>query len=246
VRRSRMAMNGEPLPQADPLDPEYLALAADRKVHVELRPGADRRLHHAVVIAPDQRGLLSKSAGVLTLNSLRVHSASINVQDGVAISEFVVSPHFGSPPASGLLRQQLIRALGGQTDVLGTLGQRSAETKPKPVGDAPTAVPVHQPSAPPRILWFDGAPGRLIIEVRATDRPGLLALLTGALERAEVDIDWAKVSTRGSMVDDVFCIALPERSAASRATGEPGSSTRSAIEHHLRAVLDDSPATAAV
>jgi [protein-PII] uridylyltransferase len=238
VRRSRMAMNGEALPQADPLDPEYMALAADRKVHVELRPSADRRLHHAVVIAPDQRGLLSKAAGVLTLNSLRVHSASINVEGGVAISEFVVSPHFGSPPASGLLRQQLIRALGGQTDVLSALEQRSADTKPKPIGEAPTAVPVHHSSAPPRILWFEGTPGRLIIEIRVNDRPGLLALLTGALERAGVDIDWAKVTTRGSMVDDVFCIALPQRSAAAKATGEPGSSTRSAIEHHLLAILE--------
>jgi [protein-PII] uridylyltransferase len=238
VRRSRMAMNGEALPQADPLDPEYMALAADRKVHVELRPSADRRLYHAVLIAPDQRGLLSKAAGVLTLNALRVHSASINVEDGVAISEFVVSPHFGSPPASGLLRQQLIRALGGQVDVLSALEQRSGDTKPKPIGEAPTAVPVHHPSAPPRILWFEGTPGRLIIEIRANDRPGLLALLTGALERSGVDIDWAKVTTRGSMVDDVFCIALPEHSAASKATGEPGSSTRSAIEHHLLAILE--------
>jgi UTP:GlnB (protein PII) uridylyltransferase len=135
------------------------------------------------------------------------------------------------------LRQQLIRALGGQSDVLGTLEQRSPDTKVKPFGDAPTAVPVHQLSAPPRILWFDGPPGRLLIEIRATDRPGMLALLTGALERAGVDIDWAKVTTRGSMVEDVFCIALPERSAASKATGEPGSSTRSAIERQLLAVL---------
>ncbi len=237
VRRCRMAMNGEALPQADPLDPEYMTLAADRKVHVQLRPGG-QRLYHAVVIAPDQRGLLSKAAGVLTLNSLRVHSASVNIVDGIAISEFVVSPHFGSPPAAGLLRQQLIRALGGQIDVLRTLEERSGATQPKPVGEVPTAVPVHYPTAPPRMLWFDGTPGRLIIEIRANDRPGLLALLTGALERAGVDIDWAKVSTRGSMVDDVFCIALPERSAAAKAAGEPGSSTRSAIEHHLLSVLD--------
>ena len=159
-----------------------------------------------MVIAPDQRGLLSKAAGVLTLNSLRVHSASINIQDGVAISEFVVSPHFGSPPAAGLLRQQLIRRAGRRRPTCWarwSSGQPTA--KPKPVGDAPTAVPVHHSSAPPRILWFDGTPGRLIIEIRANDRPGLLALLTGALERAGVDIDWAKVTTRGSMVDDVFC-----------------------------------------
>ena len=73
---------------------------------------------------------------------------------------------------------------------------------------------------------------------RSSDRPGLLALLTGALERAGVDIGWAKVSTRGSMVDDVFCIALPARSAAAKASGEPGSSTRTAIEHHLLSVLE--------
>jgi [protein-PII] uridylyltransferase len=237
VRRSRMAMNGEALPQADPLDPEYLALAADRKVHVELRPGHGQRLYQAVVIAPDQRGLLSKAAGVLTLNSLRVHSASVNIQDGVAISEFTVSPHFGSPPAAGLLRQQLVRALGGEVDVLGTLDRRADAAQPKPFGDAPTAVPVHHSTAPPRILWFDGTPGRLIIEIRANDRPGLLALLTGALERAGVNIDWAKVTTRGSMVDDVFCIVLPPRSAAAKAAGEPGSGTRGGIEQHLLAVL---------
>ena len=105
------------------------------------------------------------------------------------------------------------------------------------VGDAPTAVPVHHSTVPPRILWFDGTPGRLIIEIRANDRPGLLALLTGALERAGVNIDWAKVTTRGSMVDDVFCIVLPPRSAAAKAAGEPGSGTRGGIEQHLLAVL---------
>jgi [protein-PII] uridylyltransferase len=237
VRRSRMAMAGEPLPHADPLDPAYLSLAADHQVYVELRPGSSQRLYQAVVIAPDQRGLLSKAAGVLALNSLRVHSASVNIHEGAAISEFVVSPHFGSPPATGLLRQQLIGALGGEVDVLGMLAQRDSTAHPKPVGEAPTAIPVHQSTAPPRILWFDGTPGRLIVEIRATDRTGLLALLAGALERVGADIDWAKVTTLGSMVDDVFCVALPARSAAAKSTGEPGSATRAAIEQHLLAVL---------
>jgi [protein-PII] uridylyltransferase len=226
VRRSRMAMIGEPLPHADPLDPEYLSLAADHKVHVELRPGSSQRLYHVVVIAPDQRGLLSKAAGVLALNSLRVHSASVNIHEGSAISEFVVSPHFGSPPAAGLLRQQLVGALGGEVDVLGTLEQRNSTENPKPVGEAPTAVPVHGSTAPPRILWLEGAPDRSLVEVRASDRTGLLALLTGALEHAGADIDWAKVTTLGSMVDDVFCVSLPDHADA-----------RNAVEQHLLAVL---------
>jgi [protein-PII] uridylyltransferase len=226
VRRSRMTMIGEPLPHADPLDPEYLSLAADHKVHVELRPGSSQRLYHVVVIAPDQRGLLSKAAGVLALNSLRVHSASVNIHEGSAISEFVVSPHFGSPPAAGLLRQQLVGALGGEVDVLGTLEQRNSTENPKPVGEAPTAVPVHGSTAPPRILWLEGAPDRSLVEVRASDRTGLLALLTGALEHAGADIDWAKVTTLGSMVDDVFCVSLPDHADA-----------RNVVEQHLLAVL---------
>ena len=226
VRRSRMAMVGEPLPHADPLDPEYLSLAADHKVHVELRPGSSQRLYHVVVIAPDQRGLLSKAAGVLALNSLRVHSASVNIHEGSAISEFVVSPHFGSPPAAGLLRQQLVGALGGEVDVLGTLEQRNSTENPKPVGEAPTAVPVHGSTAPPRILWLEGAPDRSLVEVRASDRTGLLALLTGALEHAGADIDWAKVTTLGSMVDDVFCVSLPDHADA-----------RNVVEQQLLAVL---------
>ncbi|MGA8546902.1 MAG: [protein-PII] uridylyltransferase [Mycobacterium sp.] len=228
VRRCRMVIAGEPLPHADPLDPEYLSLAADGKVHVELRPGSSQRLYHAVVIAPDQRGLLSKSAAVLALNSLRVHSASVNIHEGAAISEFVVSPHFGSPPAAGLLRQQLVGALDGEVDVLATLEQRDREPPRVPVREAPTAIPAHQPTAPPRILWLDDAPGRLMIEVRATDRAGLLARLAGALERAGVDIEWAKVTTRGSMVDDVFCVTPP-----SEATSE----VRAAIERDVLAVL---------
>jgi [protein-PII] uridylyltransferase len=227
VRRSRLAMAGEPLPHADPLDPEYLSLAADRKVHVELRPGSSQRLYHVAVIAPDRRGLLSKAAGVLALNSLRVHSASVNIHQGSAISEFVVSPHFGSPPAAGLLRQQLVGALGGEVDVLAKLEQRNSSENSKPVAEAATAVPIHRSTAPPRILWLDGgAPGRQLIEIRAGDRAGLLALLAGALERVGADIDWAKVTTLGSMVDDVFCVSLPDDADA-----------RTVVEQHLLAVL---------
>ena len=37
VRRCRLVMSGEPLPQPDPIDPRYLSLAS-RSVYVELTP----------------------------------------------------------------------------------------------------------------------------------------------------------------------------------------------------------------
>ena len=92
-------------------------------------------------------------------------------------------------------------------------------------------VPARHSTAPPRIAWFDGTSGTLIIEIRATDRAGLLARLAGALEHAGVDIAWAKVTTRGSMVDDVFCVVPP--SGASEVTSD----VRAAIERDLFAVL---------
>src|SRR3546814_3188574 len=49
----------------------------------------------------------------------------------------------------------------------------------------------------------------VVAEIRATDRAGLLAVLTRVFERAGVDIAWAKVTTLGSSVVDTFGIVLP-------------------------------------
>ena len=213
VRRCRLVMAGEPLPHPDPVDPRHLELAADgRGVHVEMTPGDGAHIYNVTMIAPDRRGLLSKAAGVLALNSLRVHSASVNSHQGSAINTFVVSPHFGSPPAAELLRQQLILALDGDLDVMASLDKRDRDAAATTgrAGENPDAVPINRVSAPPRILWYDGAaPDELVVQIRATDRAGLLAVLTAVFERDGVDIAWAKVTTLGSSVVDAFCITVP-------------------------------------
>ena len=213
VRRCRMMMAGESLPHADPIDQQYLSLAADRNVHVELASGDGAHIYRVTMVAPDRRGFLSRAAGVLALNSLRVHSASVNSHEGSAINTFVVSPHFGAPPAAELLRQQLIQALDDDLDVISVIEQRNREVAQYGagrVGEVLAAVPANHVPAPPRILWYDaGGPGQLVVEIRSADRTGLLAVLTRVFEKANVDIAWAKVTTLGSSVDDVFCIVAP-------------------------------------
>ncbi|QLL09166.1 [protein-PII] uridylyltransferase [Mycobacterium vicinigordonae] len=229
VRRCRLEMAGEPLPQAEPTAPHYLSLAARQGVHVEINPGDGER-RHAVMVAPDERGLVSRAAAVLALNSLRVHSASVNVHEGVAITEFVVSPLFGSPPAADMLRQAFVGALRGDVDVLSAVAKRDVEATSSATaraGEVQVGVPVTRSTAPPRILWLDtDTPGQLILEVRAMDRVGLLALLAGALERARTDIVWAKVNTFGSTAADVFCVTVP-----------PDINARAAVEKNLLEVL---------
>ena len=242
VRRCRLVMAGEPLPQAEPTTPHYLSLAADHVVHVEINPGEGER-SHAVMVAPDERGLTSKAAAVLALNSLRIHSASLNIHEGVAIVEFVVSPLFGSPPTADLLRQQFVGALNGDVDVLGMLEKRDSEAASSALaraGEIQAGAPLTRSTAPPRILWLDTlntvAPGQLLVEVRAMDRIGLLAVLAQALERAGADIAWAKVNTFGSTAADVFCMAVPVE-----LDGDHNSAARAMVEKHLLAVLGGSP-----
>ncbi|KAA1251672.1 [protein-PII] uridylyltransferase [Mycobacterium simiae] len=229
VSRCRVVMAGDPLPHANPTAPHYLSLAVDHGVHVEIMPGDSARMYQVVMVAPDEPGLVSKAAAVLALNSLGVHSASVNSYDGVAITEFVVSPLFGSPAPADLLRQQFVGALGGDIDVLGMVEKRDSEAtsvESQRAGEVVVGVPVTRSTAPPRVLWLDSATsGQLLLEVRAMDRPGLLALLTRALERAGADIVWAKVNTFGSTAADVFCVAAVE------------SDIRAAVELQLAAVL---------
>jgi [protein-PII] uridylyltransferase len=237
-RRCRLVMAGEPLPEAKPTAPQYLSLAADRGVHVDIKPSGGERLD-VVMAAPDQRGLVSKAAAVLALNSLRIHSASASTHEGFAIVEFVASPLFGSPPEAGLLRQQFTGSLAGDVDVLSTLEKRESDAvsaATSRAGEVQVGVPVTRSSAPPRILWVDSAsPDQLIVEVRAMDRLGLLALLTRALERAGTDIVWAKVNTFGSTAADVFCVTVSEQAAEAAGDAEHGA--RDTVEQSLLAVL---------
>jgi [protein-PII] uridylyltransferase len=239
VRRCRMVMAGEPLPRPDPIEPQYLSMAADGGVHVELVPSDSAHVYGVTMIAPDRRGLLSKAAGVLALNSLRVHSASVSSHEGVAINTFVVSPHFGAPPPPELLRQQFMLALGGDLDVIESLERRdrdAASTNTSRAGEIPAAVPISHVPAPPRLLWFDGsAPGEFVLQIRSIDRPGLLARLTAVIERDGLDIVWAKVTTLGSTVVDAFGLVVPALVAGD--VNADHASARAELERDLYRVL---------
>jgi len=200
VRRSRLAMAGEPAPQPDSIAPELLIKAKSGGVHVEIAPGDGRYTHIVTVVAPDTPGLLSEAAGVLALHSLRVLSASLGTEGDSAIDTFVVNPKFGDPPDPGLLRQELIRAINGELNLAAVLDKREREAGMPPNPYA---------QAQPRILWTEGASaGQALLELRAEDRIGLLSRLAAALALTGVSVRWAKVVTRGTAVVDAFCLEL--------------------------------------
>ncbi|MEU8900893.1 [protein-PII] uridylyltransferase [Nocardia sp. NPDC048505] len=208
VRRCRLVLTGEALPVPEPIAAELLTKAEAGGVHVDLRPADGKYTYTVTVIAPDSPGLLSDSAGVLALHSLRVLAAAVGGAGESAINTFVVSPKFGDPPDPGLLRQELIRAIAGDLDLPALLAKRERDAA---IGPKPFA------QAEPRLIWSStSTPGQVLLELRAEDRIGLLSRLATAFAACEANVRWAKVVTMGSAVVDAFCLDLGPEDGASR------------------------------
>ncbi|MGW0247067.1 [protein-PII] uridylyltransferase [Nocardia goodfellowii] len=200
VRRCRLVLRGDPLPTPEPIAPELIAKAESGGVHIDLRPAEGKYTYIVTIIAPDHPGLLSDSAGVLALHSLRVLSAAVGGAGASAINTFVVSPKFGDPPDAGLLRQELIRAIAGDLDLSALLAKRERDAG---------IIPSPYAQAEPRLIWSPaGPPGQVLLELRAEDRIGLLSRLAAAFAAGGANVRWAKVVTMGSAVVDSFCLDL--------------------------------------
>src|SRR6185437_15351859 len=160
-------------------------------VHVAADTAVGRRATSIMVITPGRPGVLALAAGVLALHSLQVHSADIRIveiaEGTAAVESFTVSPRFGRLPDVALLRQDLMRALDGSLLLADALA-----AKERDYGEG-----------------FTSATGAVILELRTTDRIGLLYRVAAALESNAVIVRWARVATLGTSVVDSFCLNVP-------------------------------------
>ncbi len=208
VARCRAVMVGEPVPAPAPLDELRRELAeqvaASDRPHVTVVPdqGADGGQVATLLVAlPDRPGALSLASGVLALHSLEVHAAELSAHHGVAVDTFTVSPRFGRLPDPAVLRAELVRAVDGTLVLSEALASKERDYA-TPAGGEDVVRP--------RVLWFDDeATGAVVLELRGTDRIGLLYRVAAAVESCGVDVRWARVETLGSSVVDSFCVAEP-------------------------------------
>jgi [protein-PII] uridylyltransferase len=113
-----------------------------------------------------------------------------------------VSPRFGGLPDPALLRAELGRVLDGALALDEALARKERDYAP--------VLPPGEVAAPPRVLWFDDeATGGVVLELRATDRIGMLHRVAAALESRGADVRWARVATLGVSVVDSFGLASP-------------------------------------
>ena len=209
VDRCRATMVGEPLPKPAPLDQLRRELAervqaSEGRPQVTLAPDSSREPGESatlLVALLDRPGALSLASGVLALHSLEVHAAELSSCEGIAVGIFTVSPRFGRLPDISMLRADLARALDGALVLEDALAVKERDY----AGRSGPGEPVK-----PRVLWFDDeATGAVVLELRGTDRIGLLHRVAAALESCGTDIRWARVETLGSSVVDSFCLSEP-------------------------------------
>ncbi len=196
VRRAAASLAGQPIPQpvAD-LPPAILKLAERGELTVvsESSPGSST----VTVIAPDQPGLLWRSAGVLALHRLGVRAATATSVGPTAVTIFEVEPTYFSDVEPARIQDDMRRAIEGGLDVAQKLARREAT--------AATRKSIALP--PARVLLPGGASDHsTVIEVRAHDRPGLLFTVTKVLATEGLDVRAARVETLGAEVVDAFYV----------------------------------------
>ncbi|MER7006355.1 [protein-PII] uridylyltransferase [Dactylosporangium sp. NPDC000555] len=148
------------------------------------------------VIAPDRRGLLAAVAGCLSLHRLDVVTADTVTVDGLARMVCAVQPRYGGDLDREAVVSDLRRAVTGALPVAERLAARERSTR-------------RGTTAPPRVVWQppSAATDATVLELRATDTPGLLFRVASALEDIGADVRSARISTLGGEVVDAFYLA---------------------------------------
>ncbi|GAA3009741.1 [protein-PII] uridylyltransferase [Actinokineospora diospyrosa] len=205
VAHCRTAMAGGTLPEPVGLDPAQRALAESvattGKPDVLVEPTPGRAATTITLATPDRPGVLSRAAGVLALNSLEVHAATVATHATTAVGVFAVTPRFGSLPDPALLREQFTRALSGSLALATHLAAKERDYATR-ASDAPE----------PKVLWFDHEapdPHAVVLELRAPNRIGLLHSVATALESAGVNVQWSRATTLGPSAVDAFGFTPP-------------------------------------
>ena len=215
--RARARLAGNAPAQLPAFDGSALAARAatspDRLAVVALAPGA-AGVARLDVALPDQIGVLATVAGVLSLRHVRILAAEVEsisipahgngggaepAAELWAVQHWTVAAQYGELPDIARLRTDLRSALAGRLDLAARVASRDAEHRPTG-GRAWSSVP-------PAVTVLEGASAAAtVIEVRASDTPGLLHRVAAAIARSGTDIATARVATLGAEAIDVFYI----------------------------------------
>jgi [protein-PII] uridylyltransferase len=172
--------------------PLYTGAPANHAAHTEL-----------TVYAADVPGLFSFICGALAAKGINIWSAQIfSTRDGFAINQFLVSDLENNRLSEDLrldrLRKDLNDVIKGEMQIEDLIVRHRARLPKRP-----------QPRAinPTTVLFDNKSSHRYtILEIRATDRPGLLYRITRCLSERQLDIHRSIIATEAYGIVDVFYV----------------------------------------
>ena len=155
-----------------------------------------------VVYTPDQRDLFARICGYFDQSSFSILDAKVHTTStGYALDTFQVVMAFIPEHYRDLISMV-------ETGLAGTLaaaGPLPAPSKGR-VSRRVRSFPIQ-----PRInLTPDDKAQRWLLNISASDRPGLLYSVARVLARHQLNMQFAKVTTLGERVEDTFLISGPE------------------------------------
>ncbi len=154
--------------------------------------------HRIDIIDRDRSGLFADTAGLLAAHGFIVRSAIVRTVDGLAVNEWWVDSPGSETPLPQHISRDLSRVARGDRSPLGKLHRRRTGGVRSPGSgsvDSTRAMVISSAS--------DSA---TVIEVRATDRPGLLQDIGMTLARASLVVRSAHIATYAGQTLDTFYV----------------------------------------
>jgi [protein-PII] uridylyltransferase len=153
-----------------------------------------------VVLAPDRPGLLAMMCGILRAAGRNILGAQVyTTRDSLAVEIFELEPLPGGVDEEEADRLRFERRLNA---VLA--GHQDIEA-------IAASIPPHQPYAFRRLptevhVSNDDSEFYTIVDISATDRPGILFDITRVLAESRLDVVMSRVTTRATRVTDAFYV----------------------------------------
>jgi [protein-PII] uridylyltransferase len=154
--------------------------------------------HRVDILDRDRAGLFADTAGLLAAQGFVVRSAIVRTLDGLAVNEWWVESPTGEQPLPGLISRDLVRISSGDRTPLGRLQRRRSGALRSPGSGGPDSTRA--------MVISTASETATVIEVRATDRPGLLQDIGITLARATLSVRSAHIATYAGQTLDTFYV----------------------------------------
>ncbi|MBK6301786.1 MAG: hypothetical protein IPF40_12330 [Actinomycetales bacterium] len=178
-------------------------MAAGRPVVRVDRLGTAHRLH---IVDNDRTGLFADTTGLLAATGFIVRSALLRTVDGIAVNEWHVDSPSGDAPDGGMLSRGLGRLAMGDRSPLAPLARRRRAL------EVTAHASLGRPGMTRAMVLPEASRQSTVIEVRATDRRGLLHDLGSAITDAGLSVRSAHIATYAGQALDTFYLTRADGS----------------------------------